>query len=207
MLTKRQLWGRFPRSRLVGSRVCPRGCLGSFLLFWGTVHTAKFFSVDPLALPGSLFIMQDFFRFKNGPFTKGKKTSSYATQKGVVSSQMFLNSSLTRRPWSFRDSEWHRLEVANRGSNLICYVITWYLIGFICNTINVTQSTITRPTAAVLSSKAHQFSCCVHRLMKRSRTSPYSPGLQPGTLGTASGGGDAVEVWAIVRQELSTSPS
>ena len=48
------------------------------------------------------------------------------------------------------------------------------------------------------SSTAHQFSCCVHRL-KRPRTSPNSPGPQPGTLGTASGADDAVDVWAIVR--------
>lgn len=62
------------------------------------------------------FVMEDFFRFKNGPF------SQKAKQNGAVSSQIFLNSSLTRRPWSFRASELPRLEVANRGSNLIDYV-------------------------------------------------------------------------------------
>ena len=48
------------------------------------------------------------------------------------------------------------------------------------------------------SSTAHQFSCCVHRL-KPSRTSPHSPGPQPGTLGTASGADDTVDVRAIAR--------
>ena len=71
---------------------------------------------------------------------------------------------------------------------------------------------ITRPTAALLltytrnnnSSTAHQFSCCMHRL-KRSRTSPHSLDRQPGTLTTASGTNDAVDV--SHRQELSTSSS
>ena len=47
-----------------------------------------------------------------------------------------------------------------------------------------------------------RFSCCMHRL-KRSRVSPPSPGSQPGTLTTASGAGDAVDV--SHRQELWTS--
>ena len=41
------------------------------------------------------------------------------------------------------------------------------------------------------SSTAHQFRCCVHRL-KRSRTSPHSPGPQPGSLITSSGRDDAI---------------
>ena len=45
-------------------------------------------------------------------------------------------------------------------------------------------------------------SCCIHRL-KRSRTSPHSPGPQPITLITASVRDDAVDV--NHRQELSTS--
>ena len=43
------------------------------------------------------------------------------------------------------------------------------------------------------SSTAHQLSCCVHRL-KRSRACPHSPGPQPGTLCTASGADDSVDV-------------
>ena len=27
------------------------------------------------------------------------------------------------------------MEVANRGSNLIYYVITWYLVGFMCDSV------------------------------------------------------------------------
>ena len=53
------------------------------------------------------------------------------------------------------------------------------------------------------SSTAHQFSCCIHRL-KRSRTSPHSPGPQPGTPSTASGADHAN---VSHRQELSTSSS
>ena len=148
--------------------------------------------------------MRGFFRWKNGPISqKAKKTESYATQNGAVSSQIFLNSSLTRRPWSCRASEWHRLEVANRGSNLIYYhVVTWYLVAFVCNTITVVKHVPQQYSwhrhEDDNSSTAHQFSCFVYRL-KRSRTSPHSSGPQPGTLGTASGGGDAVDVWAVVR--------
>ena len=79
-----------------------------------------------------------FWGSKMGPFHKRhKKRWSYATQNGAVSSQIFLNSSLTRWRWSFRASEWHRLEVAEVQiwSTPEYYVITWYLIGFICNTI------------------------------------------------------------------------
>ena len=47
----------------------------------------------------------------------------------------FCNSSLTRRAWSFRATEWHRVEVENRGFNLIDYVSTWHLIGFMCDPI------------------------------------------------------------------------
>ena len=76
----------------------------------------------------------------------------------------------------------------------------------------ITTIHITRPIAAAQllthenkdSSTAHQFSCCIHRL-KRSRTSPHSPGPQPGTLTTASGADDAVDV--SHRQQLSTSSS
>ena len=50
------------------------------------------------------------------------------------------------------------------------------------------------------SSTAHQFSCCLLR------TSPHSPGPQPGTLGTASGGGRCGGCVSH-RPELSTSPS
>ena len=76
----------------------------------------------------------------------------------------------------------------------------------------ITTIHITRPIAAAQllthenkdSSTAHQFSCCIHRL-KRSRTSPHSPGPQPGTLTTASGVDDEVDV--SHRQELSTGSS
>ena len=37
------------------------------------------------------------------------------------------------------------------------------------------------------STMANQFSCCMHRL-KRLRTSPHSPGPQPGTLYGIGGG-------------------
>ena len=81
------------------------------------------------------FIMQVFFRLINGSFwLKAKKPWYCVTQNGA-SSQILLNSSSTRRPWSFRSSEWTSLEVANRGSNLIYHVITWYLMGFIRITI------------------------------------------------------------------------
>ena len=70
---------------------------------------------------------------KMGPFHKRHK--SYATQNGAISLQIVLNSSLTWRLRSSRASEWSRLEVANRGLNLIYHVITWYLVEFICNTI------------------------------------------------------------------------
>ena len=44
----------------------------------------------------------------------------------------------------------------------------------------------------------HQLSCYVYRL-KRSCTSPHSPGPHRGTLGSASRADDAVDVWTIVR--------
>ena len=54
------------------------------------------------------------------------------------------------------------------------------------------------------SSPAHQFSYCIHRL-KRSRTSSYSPGPQPGTVTTASGKDDAVDVSHRQEKQLSTN--
>ena len=95
---------------------------------------------------------------------------------------------------------------------------TWSIIriGFTCNTIilcyscgsintslNSSTSTLDRHENDN-SSTAHQFSCCMHRL-KRSLTSPLSPGPQVGTLTTASGRDDAVD--KSPRQELSTSSS
>ena len=50
------------------------------------------------------------------------------TQNKAVSSQICLSSFLTRRPWPFRASEWWRLEVANRDSNLIYYLVRYYLV-------------------------------------------------------------------------------
>ena len=70
--------------------------------------------------------MQDFFRFKNGPFSqkakklilRDSKRSSFITDFFVL---QFDTATLII----------HRLEVANRGSNLIYYVNTWYLVGLI----------------------------------------------------------------------------
>ena len=75
--------------------------------------------------------MQDFLSFKNGPFSRkainimlcDSKRSSFITQN-------FLNSSLTRRPWSFRASEWQARGCKQRfKSDLLRNFL--YLVAFI----------------------------------------------------------------------------
>ena len=93
--------------RQTNSQVCCLPCSGRFRAIRAphVAHRRRqgdkkrvfflFFTLRP-------FCMQDFLRFKNGPFSqREKKPSCYATQNGAVSSQIFLNSSLTRRPRSF----------------------------------------------------------------------------------------------------------
>ena len=64
-------------------------------------------------------IKQDVSRFQNGPFNRSQVDMFICDSKRSSFITFISYSSLTRRPWSFRVSEWRRLEVANRSSNLI----------------------------------------------------------------------------------------
>ena len=82
-----------------------------------------------------------------GPFHKRQKNIILCDSKRSITDFFELQFDTP----TLLDLQNDRLEVASRGSNLIYYVITWYLIGSICNTnTTVLQSSVTRPTAAVL---------------------------------------------------------
>ena len=119
------------------------------------------------------FNMQDFFRFKNGPFHQRKK--------------IFISCD-SKRSSFITDS----LELQFDTATLI--IPSFRMI----KARGCKQRFKTDRHENDNSSTAHQFSCCVRRL-KRLRTSPHSPGPQPGTLSTASGADDAEDVGAIVR--------
>ena len=70
-------------------------------------------SFSPVRVP--MLLCKCVWGSETVPFHKRQNTWSYTIRNGAISSHSFVNSCLTRRPWSFRASEWSMLDVANRG--------------------------------------------------------------------------------------------
>ena len=74
------------------------------------------------------FIMQGFSRFKNGPFHRRQKNITLCDSKWSSFIAYFFELQFDTATLIIPRFRMTQARGANRGSNLIYYVITWYLI-------------------------------------------------------------------------------
>ena len=148
--------------------------------------------------------MRVFFRFKNGPFSLKAKKHNLMRLKTERFHHRFFGTPVWHADLDHSELQNDRLEVANRSSNITYCVITWYLIGFVCNTI--IQSSINTSHSSSTHDKDPRTTTCPRHTSSAAACTDWSGRVQAHTrpalsqeLSVRHRGGTMVDVWAIIR--------